>query len=214
MPLSLTGPPGDRRISPGKTLDRVGMHADITPTVLDLLGLWKPEKIAPSRPQERSAEDLLDELRQKQERKSALQAGGGGDDSPPPSGQRVRGGGDDDASREGAAKRASPPPPGSGLVGDSLLGPDYRGCAISATHYGAKTLAVVAGDWKGLFLYRWEKRGDVTHAEVREKNECMQFASPTVCYCVLSRVVLGCTATYGYLLLLLFWFVWRSWKVR
>ncbi|CAN0376710.1 unnamed protein product, partial [Scytosiphon promiscuus] len=39
VPFFLTGPLSDHRIVPGKTLDRVGMHADIAPTVLDLLGL-------------------------------------------------------------------------------------------------------------------------------------------------------------------------------
>lgn len=167
MPFSLTGPPGDPRITPGKTLNRVGMHADIVPTLLDLLGLWKVENVTHPRPQEQGAEALLDELQhkqeQEQERKNVLQEGGG--DSPA-RGQRVRGGGD--ASREGAATTLSPGP-GSGLIGDSLLGPDYRGCAVSATHYGAKTLAVMAGDWKGLFLYRWKKQGDFTHAEVRKQ---------------------------------------------
>lgn len=135
------------------------MHADITPTLLDLLGLWKPEKERPSRPQERSDEALLTELQQKQkqeqEQKDALQDGGG--DSP------SRGNNES----PGSVATRSISAPGSGLIGDSLLGHDYRGCAVSATHYGGKTLAVVAGDWKGLFLYRWEKQGDVTHAEVR-----------------------------------------------
>lgn len=174
VPFSLTGPSGDPRITGGTVLDRVGMHADISPTILDLLGLWKKPPAPPALPPPRSPEDLVAGLKRKQkelsesvrlareEGGSALRASGAGGPA---------GGGGGSGGDSGNGGRARRPPgrgPGSGLVGDSLLGPDYRSCALSATHYGGKTLAVVAGDWKGLFMYRWEKRGDRTYAEVRE----------------------------------------------
>eukprot|EP00752_Nemacystus_decipiens_P018448 g16538.t2 len=172
VPFSLTGPPDDARILHGAAMERVGMHADIAPTILDLLGLWNNPKAPPARPAGRSRQDLLDGLKLKQQHLiENIRLVREGSATMPPRG--VRGGGHSGASgggdpggggHEGAPLGGA----GSGLLGDSLLGPDYRGCAVGATHYGGKTLAVVAGDWKGLFMYRWEKRGDRTHAEVEE----------------------------------------------
>lgn len=179
VPFSLTGPPGDPRITAGATLDRVGMHADIMPTLLDLLGLWKYPKVPPppaARPDgQKSADALFEELKLKQEQRrqqrvrEAALPGVGLDVSA----ARLRGGrGGVDGGEDGGGGGGGPNPGrsipvvGSGLVGDSLFGPDYRGCAVGATHYGAKTLAVAAGDWKGLFMYNWKKEGEYTHAEV------------------------------------------------
>lgn len=173
VPFSLTGPSDDPRIPHGAALDRVGMHADIAPTILDLLGLWNHPADPPARPPRRSVEDLLNGLKRKQQHLSEnIRLAREGSPTLPPRG--VRGGGrrnDNGQASEDSGGTGHRPPPlggaGSGLVGDSLLGPDYRSCAVGATHYGAKTLAVVAGDWKALFLYRWEKRGERTYAEVR-----------------------------------------------
>lgn len=180
VPFFLTGPPGDPRITAGATFDRAGMHADIMPTLLDLLGLWKHPTVPPppaAQPEgQESADALFEELRLKQEqqrkqqrlREAALPPGVGSEVSSAL--LRGAGGGGDGGDGGSGGGRPNPkrsiPEVGSGLVGDSLFGPDYRGCAVGATHYGAKTLAVAAGDWKGLFMYSWKKEGEYTHAEV------------------------------------------------
>lgn len=161
MPFFLTAPPGDARIVPGQTLNRVGMQADIAPTLLDLLGLWNPQAMLPSRLQETNPSEE-DEARS-------------GDSFSQPQGlrghnevsNRKRGGGSTpDASPRGEREREFSAV-GSGLIGDSLLGPEFRRCAVSSTHFGKKALAVVAGDWKGLFAYDLKKRDNQTHVEVR-----------------------------------------------
>ncbi|CAM9705603.1 unnamed protein product [Scytosiphon promiscuus] len=197
VPFFLTGPLSDHRIVPGKTLDRVGMHADIAPTVLDLLGLWEPQTgITPSS-RERPQVELVN--RRQEDQDSPRGNANGINQSwsqtnnlrrpkskPPP--------GELELPRTAKIEKdGAYPAVGSGLVGDSLLGTDYRSCAISSTHYGGKTLAVVAGDWKGLFMYRWKKRGGRTHAEVanvqlfdlsvdpREKINLVQDAGAGTC---------------------------------
>lgn len=161
MPFFLTAPSDSAQISPGTKLDRVGMHADIAPTLLDLLGLWKAES-------ERNHGGSSPGARLPKE---GLSHGGGRVlvGSPGPS---LRGLGGQDAAAKaasgisiGASVRA-----GSGLIGDSLLGPDQRHCAVGATHYGGKTIAVMAGNWKGVFLYRWAKHGYDARAEVRMRR--------------------------------------------
>eukprot|EP00903_Cladosiphon_okamuranus_P013725 g12778.t1 len=171
VPFSLTGPSDDPRIAPGASLDRAGMHADIAPTILDLLGLWKEPAAPPGRPPHRSPEELLARLERKQQRLSEnIRLAREGSPTLPPRGG-VRGTSDASKDPDRSKGRRGRPPlggAGSGLVGDSLIGPDFRSCAVAATHYGGKTLAVVAGEWKGLFMYRWEKLGERTHAEVEE----------------------------------------------
>lgn len=179
VPFFLTGPSGESRIQPGKNLDRVGMHADIAPTVLDLLGLWKPDtdrgqeedgpqNALPAAHEPLTSQNLLDESDTEGRRNNGV---------PESERQRLRGvdsaqGTDRKASLTRAvavgstATAATTIPPGSGLIGDSLLGPDERGCALGATHYGGKTLAVMAGDWKAVFLYRWDRIAYQTRAVV------------------------------------------------
>ena len=161
------------------------------PTLLDLLGLWKhPGGLPGRREARRSTDALIGELKLRQEEwlrwhgEAALR--GNGDVSS----ERLRGSSESRARVDGGRRAPERPIPvvGSGLVGDSLFGPDYRGCAVGATHYGAKTLAVVAGDWKGLFVYTWKKEGDYTHAEVRsgfspprfDSTRCLSFRPSAV----------------------------------
>ncbi|CAM9746443.1 unnamed protein product [Ectocarpus sp. 6 AP-2014] len=160
VPFFLTAPPGDAKIIPGQTLHRVGMQADIAPTLLDLLGLWNPQAMLPSRLQEANPSEE-DEARS-------------GDSSSHPQGlrghtevsNRKRGGGSTPDARPGGEREREFSAVGSGLIGDSLLGPEFRRCAVSSTHFGKKALAVVAGDWKGLFAYDLKKRDNQTHVEV------------------------------------------------
>lgn len=170
MPFFLTGPSSDPRIVPGKTLDRIGMHADIAPTILDLLGLWEPQTAVSSFAQEQPEGTLSNDVENNQDLPQSEGNGDGQSSSPPKSLRRSKSKhapGDLEVSRVGQIEKIRKfPAVGSGLVGESLLGMDYRSCAVSSTHYGGKTLAVVAGDWKGLFMYRWEKRGGRAHAEV------------------------------------------------
>eukprot|EP00904_Undaria_pinnatifida_P000586 jgi/Undpi1/10528/HiC_scaffold_29.g12978.m1 len=167
VPFSLTGPSRSSRIAPGTRLDRVGMHADIAPTLLDLLGLWKQQH-----PHIDSLEAGEEEEGEEEEEGGSTAYEGGFLSKQDASKE------DDDETlqqdKDGGRGKGGEPlvgagvalHPGSGLVGDSLLGPDYRGCALGANHYGGKTIAVMAGEWKGLFLYRWERRGVESHAEV------------------------------------------------
>lgn len=172
MPFFLTAPPGDARIVPGQTLDRVGMQADIAPTLLDLLDLWDPQAMLPSRHQETKPSEHDED--------------GSGDSSAQPQGlrghngvsDRERGGGSTPERGPGGERKRRFSAVGSGLIGDSLLGPDYRRCAVSSTHFGKKALSVVAGDWKGLFAYDLKKRDQQTHVEVRVASR--GFTAPSV----------------------------------
>lgn len=148
----MTGPEGSR-IARGDISDRVGMHADIAPTVLDLLGLWKPvssglqDAAAAAAATSEGFRGGLDQPQMLRGRNVGQQA--------PRITVEHRGA----VVAEGARS-------GSGLLGESLLGPDERGCAVAGVHYGSKTLAVVVGHWKGVFSYRWEREGNDKRATV------------------------------------------------
>lgn len=169
VPFFLTPPSTGSTIAPGKVLDRHGMHADIAPTVLDLLGLWKPRPRvrgalpgAPS-PSTSTASPNEEDFHVRRPGQPAANA---------PRQEKNLRGEQQPAQKKDSIRRpvddGAAFPPGSGLIGDSLIGPDERGCALGAVHYGGKTLAVVAGNWKGLFLFRWERHGDKTRAMVRK----------------------------------------------
>ena len=162
VPFFVTGPEWSR-IPRGGTSDRVGMLADIAPTVHDLLGLWRPVHRVGEGDAASAALGPNDRTDQSLPGKAPLN---------PAKGHMLRGmvqrflpfigGKHRTAVAEGSR-------PGAGLLGDSLLGPDERGCAVAGVHYGDKTLAVVAGRWKGMFSYQWDggEDGSVAGAKVR-----------------------------------------------
>lgn len=126
------------------------MHADIAPTVLDLLGLWTSVSSGLQDAAATTGEGFRRSLDQPQMLR----------------GQNVV----KQAPRITIEHRGVRS--GSGLLGESLLGPDERGCAVAGVHYGSKTLAVVVGHWKGVFSYRWEREG----------NDKRAIVSPSILY--------------------------------